>query len=135
MIVVDASVWALALTVDSAEASAARRLLADDVHWAMPTHGPLETLRTIRRFEATGGLSPTLATAAIDAMCATELELAEPSASILREVWTLRHRISPYDAAYVALAARHECALVTFDKRLARAASDTGITAIVPTDH
>ncbi|HIW92441.1 MAG TPA: type II toxin-antitoxin system VapC family toxin [Candidatus Corynebacterium avicola] len=135
MIVVDASVWALALTVDSAEASAARRLLADDTHWAMPTHGPLETLRTIRRFEATGPLSPELATAAIDAMCATELELAEPSASMLRDVWALRHRISPYDAAYVALAARHERPLVTFDKRLARAASDTGVTAIVPTDH
>ena len=50
MIVVDASVWAVALTADSADASAARQVLADDVHWAMPSHGPLETLRTIRLF-------------------------------------------------------------------------------------
>ena len=132
MIVVDASVWAVALTADSAEASAARQVLADDVHWAMPSHGPLETLRTIRRFEASGRLSPALSTAAIDAMCATELEVAEPSASLLRDVWALRHHISPYDAAYVALAARHDCPLVTFDKRLAQAASDVGGEAVVP---
>jgi predicted nucleic acid-binding protein len=132
VIIVDAGVWALALTVDSTEATAARENLAADVHWVMPAHGPVETLRTIRRFEAAGRLSSVMADKAIEAMCDTEVMVEDPGTQMLREIWDLRHHVSPYDAAYVVLARQHDCALITFDRRLARAASEAGATALVP---
>ena len=36
-------------------------------------------------------------------------------------IWELRHSVSPYDACYVVVAEALECALVTRDRRLARA--------------
>ena len=41
----------------------------------------------------------------------------------LELVWSLRHTITPYDAAYVALAMQLEIALLTADRRLAAAAA------------
>lgn len=35
----------------------------------------------------------------------------------------MRHNVSAYDAAYLAVAAEYEAGLVTFDTRLARAAA------------
>jgi len=39
-----------------------------------------------------------------------------------QEVWALRHALSVYDAAYVAVAQRLGCALLTLDRRLAAGA-------------
>ena len=41
---------------------------------------------------------------------------------LLPVIWRLRHNISPYDGAYVALAAHLGVPLLTADKRLAEAA-------------
>lgn len=41
----------------------------------------------------------------------------------LELVWSLRHTITPYDAAYVALAMQLEIPLLTADRRLAAAAA------------
>ena len=40
---------------------------------------------------------------------------------LMRDVWRLRHNLSAYDAAYVALAKLLDAALVTRDRRLAEA--------------
>ncbi len=45
-----------------------------------------------------------------------------PHAPRLPAVWTMRHNITPYDAAYVALAIELDVPLVTADRRLAAAA-------------
>lgn len=132
MIVVDAGLCALTLTSDTPEATVARVILTDDSHWIMPAHGPVETLRTIRRFEAAGYLSDEEAAAAVRELCRAEIATAQPEAWLLQEIWKLRHNVSPYDAAYVALARRFTCLLITFDKRLARAATDAGVDATVP---
>ena len=42
-----------------------------------------------------------------------------PTASLLDRMWRLRHNISPYDAAYVALAESQKLPLLTRDARLA----------------
>ncbi|CAN5247304.1 hypothetical protein BH09ACT5_BH09ACT5_07090 [soil metagenome] len=41
----------------------------------------------------------------------------------LDTIWALRHNITPYDAAYVALAMHLQVALITADRRLAVAAA------------
>jgi predicted nucleic acid-binding protein len=50
---------------------------------------------------------------------------------LLREVWALRANMTSYDAAYVALARRLACPLVTTDVRSSRV-PDLRITVLVP---
>ncbi|NLT29945.1 MAG: type II toxin-antitoxin system VapC family toxin [Propionibacterium sp.] len=42
--------------------------------------------------------------------------------TLFAPMWSMRHNISGYDAAYVALALMLECPLVTCDRRLTHAA-------------
>lgn len=44
-----------------------------------------------------------------------------PLAPLLERMWELRHNITAYDAAYVALAERLEAVLITCDARLVMA--------------
>lgn len=54
-----------------------------------------------------------------------------PSADVLRRrAFQLRDSISAYDAAYVALAEALDCALVTRDRRLARAGGHSALIEI-----
>jgi len=41
---------------------------------------------------------------------------------LLHRIWELRHTVTPYDAAYIALAEALDIVLVTADARLSRAA-------------
>ena len=50
---------------------------------------------------------------------------SEPS--LLAQQWNLRHNVSAYDAAYVALSLRYGLPLVTLDLRLARAAQSFAV--------
>src|SRR5947208_2952668 len=51
-----------------------------------------------------------------------DLPLARaPHLPLLPRCWALRHNLTPYDAAYVALAEALDSELVTADRRLARA--------------
>jgi len=47
------------------------------------------------------------------------------TAPLLDRIWRLRHNISPYDAAYVALAESLNLPLVTRDARLSRSSNHT----------
>jgi len=53
-----------------------------------------------------------------------------PTAPLLREIWSLRHNLSAYDASYVALARALDRPLLTADEPLARAPR-LGVTLIV----
>lgn len=55
-----------------------------------------------------------------------------PVFSLLERVWSLRTSLSAYDATYVALAELLDCALVTADKRLARAPGSRCPITVVP---
>ncbi|MDR3202769.1 MAG: type II toxin-antitoxin system VapC family toxin, partial [Bifidobacteriaceae bacterium] len=91
-----------------------------------PAHGPIEVLRTLRRYERAGLISESTAAAAASEVARAEVRIAPPDGWMLGEVWRLRHNMSPYDAPYAALALSHEAPLVTFDLRLSRAAEQLG---------
>ena len=132
MIVVDASAWAYALIDAGSAGNAARLVLADDPDWLMPAHAPVEVLRTIRRYESTGSLSTAAAAEFAATVCRRECRYASPEPWLLAAVWSYRHNVSPYDAPYVALAVRFDVPLVTFDRRLAKAAQGEGVSAMMP---
>ncbi len=48
-----------------------------------------------------------------------------PVPPLLERMWELRDNVTPYDAAYIALAERLDAALVTCDARLASANGPT----------
>lgn len=48
-----------------------------------------------------------------------------PLAPLLERMWELRHNITAYDAAYVALAERLDAVLITCDARLVAATEST----------
>lgn len=119
MIVVDASVVAVALLDDGEGGSRVRERLADET-LAAPEIMDLEVLSMLRRIDHRGVL-----TARRAALAMTDLaDLAVRRTShtlLLPRCWELRGSVSPYDAAYVALAEVLDVPLYTADRRLARA--------------
>lgn len=118
MIVVDASAvvelllrrreapWVEALLVDSAEAHAPSLI---DVEF-------LSALRSLERrcVVSAGGADSAL-------FDYHEMRLVRhPIGETIHRIWALRHEVSAYDAAYVALAEDLRVPLVTTDRRLAR---------------
>lgn len=55
-----------------------------------------------------------------------------PMLTSLGRIWELRENLSAYDAAYVALAERLGCALITADARLSRAPGIRCAITVVP---
>ena len=119
MIVVDASVVAVALGDDGADGERARDRLTDYA-LAAPELIDLEAVSVWRRHVAAK-----LMTARRAALAVSDLEnlplRRSPHRPLLHRIWELRHSVTPYDAAYVALAETLDVVLVTADARLARA--------------
>jgi predicted nucleic acid-binding protein len=55
-----------------------------------------------------------------------------PAGALLSRVWTLRDKLSAYDAAYVALAEALDCTLLTADARLSRTPGLRCSVTVVP---
>ena len=119
MIVVDASVLAVALGDDGADGELARQRLAAETLTA-PEIIDLEVVSVWRRHVAAKLMTARRASAAL-----TDLEelplLRAPHRPLLDRIWNLRHTVTPYDAAYIALAEAMGVVFVTADARLARA--------------
>lgn len=122
MIVVDANVMVLALASPTDKGDAARAVLIADNLWFAPAHMPLEVIRTLRKAVVDGQLAAADAGAAFDALMAAEITYTGVTDALLHAVWGMRHNVSAYDAAYLAIAAEQGAHLVTFDTRLAKAA-------------
>ena len=119
MIVVDASVLANALG-DGHEAGDAARAALSGMQLAAPDLVDWETLSVLRKRWLTGDLNDEEIAESVDALCDLELE-RYPARPMLSRALELRHNLSPYDAAYVALAELLDCPLVTADARLVNA--------------
>lgn len=119
VIVVDASVLAVALGGDSSDGRQARRRLTDETLVA-PELIDLEVASVWRRHVAAKLMTAQRAGSAISDL--EDLPLRRCShRPLLARIWALRSVVTPYDAAYVALAEGLDLVLVTADARLARA--------------
>ncbi len=122
MIVVDANVMILALASPTDKGDAARAVLTSDDLWFAPAHMPLEVIRALRIAVGSGQFAESDALAAFRALMDAEVTYVGATDTLLQAVWTMRHNVSAYDAAYLAVAAERGAQLVTFDARLAKAA-------------
>jgi predicted nucleic acid-binding protein len=80
----------------------------------------LEVASAWRRLAAAGNLDERRAHLALVDLSALRLERA-PHRPLMNRCWELRHNLTIYDAAYIALAEAMEVTLLTGDARLAGA--------------
>jgi predicted nucleic acid-binding protein len=90
-----------------------------------------EVLNALAGLERSGKLSPGSAEIAVRELVGAPIRRFDHPA-LTKAAWTLRRRISPYDAMYAALAVAMKCPLVTADARLARAMAGEIAVTVVP---
>jgi predicted nucleic acid-binding protein len=121
MIVIDSSVLVNALADDGDDGDAARHRLRRDGRLSAPYVVDLEVASALRRLDASGLLDPRRARLALTDLAGLQIDRYD-HLGLLGRIWQLRHALTPYDAAYVALAEVLRCPLVTADARLAKGA-------------
>ena len=119
VIVVDASVLAPALVDDGAAGARARERLVGE-RLAAPELIDLELTSVFRNLTRAKKLTVRRAVDALDDLGDLPLERAGHR-HLIRRCWELRENLTPYDAAYVALAELLSVPLITADGRLASA--------------
>jgi predicted nucleic acid-binding protein len=117
MIVVDASA-VIEVLIGSA---LGRRLAPRVLHGNPILHAPhlldLEVLQALRSFLKAKDISPDNAIAAASRLQAFDL-VRHPHAPLIQRILDLRHNLTAYDAAYMALAESLDAPLVTCDRAL-----------------
>jgi predicted nucleic acid-binding protein len=122
VIVVDASFLASALIADNDVGERMRlRLDIEDIVCA-PEVIDLEVASAWRRELLVGHIDEDRSRLALDDLAGLSLARM-PHRPLMDRVWELRHNLTAYDAAYVALAESLDATLLTADGRLARAPS------------
>jgi predicted nucleic acid-binding protein len=119
VIVVDASVLAVALGDDGTDGEQARERLAGEMLVA-PELVDLEVVSVWRRHVAAKLMPARRAASAVADLADMPLRRSSHQPFLTR-IWELRHVVTPYDAAYIALAEALDVVLITGDARLSRA--------------
>jgi predicted nucleic acid-binding protein len=119
VLVVDASVIAVALADDGADGDRARARLRGE-SLAAPELVDLEVASVLRGQLRAGTLNRRRAELALTDLEAMPMQRA-PHRPLLVRCWQLRENLTVYDAAYVALAEALDAVLLTGDRRLATA--------------
>ena len=120
MIVLDASVVANLVGDDGQAGRTARARASHETYWAAPDLVDVETVAVLRKRWRGGDLTARRFKAAVDDLLA--LPMARfPTGPLMGRAYELRANVTPYDAAYVALAETLGYPLVTADARLSRA--------------
>jgi predicted nucleic acid-binding protein len=124
VIVLDASA-AIEWLLQTDKAAAVELRLFPRKTKATPTcHAPhlldIEVAQVLRRHVAQGIMSATRGREALDDLRDLPL-IRYPHDFLLSRIWELRHNLTAYDAAYVALAEGLDAALLTCDRKIADA--------------
>ncbi len=120
MIVLDASVLANVVGDDGADGRLARRELRAAGNLAAPDLVDVETVAVLRKRWLAGSISDERFATAVSDLGDIDLD-RYPVLRFMRRAWELRANVTPYDAAYIALAEVLNCELWTADQRLAKA--------------
>jgi predicted nucleic acid-binding protein len=96
-----------------------RRLFGSSDNLHAPQVIDLEVVQALRDLSARGWLTAERAQQALADLFDVPLA-REPHDVFLLRIWALRHQMTPYDAAYVALAEALDAPVVTCDGPLAR---------------
>ena len=120
MIAIDANA-VVALLVDDAELGSTSRGLYAQHDLVAPDLLPYEVTNVLRKLVHRGVLTERNAGVALLDLGLARLE-AVPYGDIGQRTWELRHDLSAYDAAYVAVAELYDVPLLTFDDRIRRSA-------------
>lgn len=123
VLVVDASVLAVALADDGLDGDAARARLRGET-LAAPQLVDLKIASVLRRQNHLGVLDTRRANLALTDLAALPMHRAS-HVPLLARCWEMRHNLTTHDAAYVALAEALDATLLTGDRRLAGATGPT----------
>jgi predicted nucleic acid-binding protein len=119
VIVVDASVVVTALADDGSDGDRVRSRLRGE-RLAAPHLIDVEVASAWRRLASAGELDDRRVALALDDLIALRLERV-PHTPLLARCWELRHNLTIYDAAYVAVAELTSSTLLTGDACIAAA--------------
>jgi predicted nucleic acid-binding protein len=121
LIVVDASALIEVLLGTAAASRLAGRLFADGETLHAPHLLDVEVAQVLRRYALAGALDAERGKQALEDLA--DFPIARyPHQPFLSRIWDLRHNVTAYDAAYLALAEVLPAPLVTRDAKLAAAA-------------
>lgn len=118
-VVPDASALAVALIDDGRAGQQVRDRLRGN-YLAAPELVDLEVVAVVRKRVLSAGLHPDRAAQAIEDLASLPLTRVAHR-HLLGRVWELHQNVTPYDAAYVAVAKQLDAILVTADQRLSTA--------------
>jgi predicted nucleic acid-binding protein len=118
--VVDASVLTVFYVSDDSRRSVvAQRLASGDALFA-PAHIDAEVVSALRGLARSSKVVDRSVRRALTHLAGFPLRRM-PLAPLLERMWQLRANVTAYDAAYIALAERLDCAFITCDAKLASA--------------
>ena len=120
MIVIDASALIEVLLVTSVGTRVRARLFREEDTLHAPHLLDLEIVQVLRRGCLTGELQPHRAAEALADLDGLRI-VRHPHEPHVPRIWQLRHSLTAYDAAYVALAEALGAPLITRDGRMASA--------------
>ncbi len=120
MIVLDASAVIDLLMRSSSGNRLAARIEREELSLHAPHLIELEVMQILRKAIARGALADSRAQPAFQDFRAMRMALYSHT-DLMERIWSLRHNLSAYDAAYVALAESLEVPLFTLDARIAKA--------------
>ncbi|MEX2280986.1 MAG: type II toxin-antitoxin system VapC family toxin [Gemmatimonadota bacterium] len=128
-IVIDASAVIELLLCTARSDAVAARILRDGVALHAPHLIDVEVAQVLRRYEHAGELRAPRAGDALADFADIRLE-RHPMEPMLGRIWALRHNMTAYDAAYVALAEALDAPLITCDARLGSAVRDATVEVL-----
>lgn len=130
MIVLDASAVLEVVLATPAAPAVLNRLVAVGETLHAPHLIDLEVLQVLRRYCATGEVSPVRAAEALADYLDFPI-VRYPHDVLAVRIWELRENLTAYDAAYVALAEALSAPLVTRDRKLATAPGHRALIEVV----